>query len=355
MPSSAAPRDPSQDPVRLQVLLARCGLGSRRACEEFIRAGRITIDGNTMTELGTRIDPASQTVCLDDEPLRPERRAVYMVNKPKGMLCTNRDPSGRPRVIDLFPESAGRVFPVGRLDEDSVGLLLVTNDGELSHRLAHPRFRVVRTYQVQVAGVPSPETIRKLREGVYFSDGKFKLERVRKIQTRGKSAVLEVTLSEGQNREIRRLLARLGHKVMRLERMAFGPLELRQVPVGSYRSLTKEELKRLNDFIANAEQRIAEDRKQTQQSQARRSSGPKPVRQPKRIVEVSPLGQPNAGRDLTGRRRDGRPERREGRPEQAAQPDHPAIVRPGKPRPGSRPSASPPVPTTRKPRKRRPE
>ncbi|MFG0296186.1 MAG: pseudouridine synthase, partial [Maioricimonas sp. JB045] len=138
-PEASTPQ-PELPRIRLQRFLAACGLGSRRHCEEFIEKGRVTVDGQPVTELGTTVDPVAQTIALDGEPLRMERKKYYMVNKPVGILCTNRDPGGRPRVIDLFPPGGPRLFTVGRLDESSEGLLVVTNDGDLAQKLAHPRY-----------------------------------------------------------------------------------------------------------------------------------------------------------------------------------------------------------------------
>ncbi|MDA0285310.1 MAG: pseudouridine synthase [Planctomycetota bacterium] len=304
--ATASKDSAKSESVRLQVLLARCGLGSRRACEDYITTGRVTIDGVAVTELGARVDLTAQKVTVDGESIRPERPVCYMVNKPKGMLCTNSDPSGRSRVVDIFPTSAGRVFPIGRLDENSVGLLLVTNDGELSHRLAHPRFKVPKVYEVQVAGRPSTEILNQLREGMYFSDGRFKVDNAKKTGTRGKSTILEVTLSEGKNREIRRLFSRVGHKVMKLERVAFGPLQLRGVPVGRFRALSREEMKLLRDYIENGERR-ADAVTSSQVTKNTSKKAPAAARKPRdrperRVVEVVPFGTAG-GHDLTGRKR----------------------------------------------------
>lgn len=299
----------TSETVRLQVLLARCGLGSRRACEDYITTGRVTVDGEPATELGFKVDVTKQKVAVDGELIRPERTVCYMVNKPKGVLCTNSDPAGRPRVVDLFPKSAGRLFPVGRLDENSVGLLLVTNDGDLSHRLAHPRFKVPKVYEVLVAGKPSREIMQQLRQGMYFSDGRFKVDNARIMGTRGKSTILEVTLSEGRNREIRRLFSRVGHKVMKLERVAFGPLKLRGVGVGKYRALTREERKLLDDCIEHGEPRAKKNgAASTSKSPKERTTRSSSTAQKKRkgpgsrVVEIGPVSTA-AGHDLTGRKR----------------------------------------------------
>lgn len=236
-------------PIRLQKFLASCGLGSRRACEDLITEGRVTIDGEIAT-LGATIDPKSQRVHFDGQHLRPEPRRYYLLNKPRGVLCTNYDSAGRPRVIDLFPEDSPRLFPVGRLDEDSEGLLIVTNDGDFSHLLAHPRHRIYRTYKVQVAGDPDRETLEQLKKGFFFSEGKFKVHDVKPVKRQGQSTFLEVTLTEGQNREIRRLMARIGHKVMTLQRVAFGPIQLGRVKVGKFRMLRNDEIEKLESIVA---------------------------------------------------------------------------------------------------------
>jgi 23S rRNA pseudouridine2605 synthase len=226
------------------------GAGSRRHCEEFILTGRVTVDGRTVTELGFRVISGEHEVRLDGERVRPERQIWYLLNKPVGYLCTNSDPGGRPRVIDLFPRSRERLFTVGRLDEHSQGLLLVTNDGALAHRLAHPRFRVRKLYHVQVAGIPTREILEQLKRGLYFAEGRFKVADAKIVRTRGSSAILELELLEGQNREIRRLLAKLGHKVQRLERVALGPLTLCDLAVGHYRPLAALEIAELSALVS---------------------------------------------------------------------------------------------------------
>ena len=299
---ATAAKNNNPENVRLQVLLARCGLGSRRACEDFITTGRVSIDGEVVTQLGAKVDVSTQKVEVDGESIRPDRAVCYMLNKPKGMLCTNSDPSGRARVVDLFPTSAGRLFPIGRLDENSVGLLLVTNDGDLGHQLAHPKFKVPKIYEVQVAGRPTREIMLQLRQGMYFSDGRFKVDNAKITGTRGKSTILEVTLSEGRNREIRRLFSRVGHKVMKLERVAFGPLRLRGVTVGKFRQLSREEMKLLRDYIENGERRVkAPKRKGRPEKVATGTRSPRKGPE-RRVVEIGPMST-TGGRDMTGRKR----------------------------------------------------
>jgi 23S rRNA pseudouridine2605 synthase len=239
--------------IRLQKFLASAGFGSRRQCEEYILAGRVTVDGQTVVELGTRVDPSRQKIHVDGELIRTQAKRYFVLNKPAGYLCTHSDPEGRARAIDLVPHDGPRLFTVGRLDESSEGLILVTNDGELANRLAHPRYEVPRKYRVHVAGRPTPETLRQLRRGLVFEEGTFRVQGVRKVGGKGNSTFLEIDLKQGRNREIRRMLARVGHKVMHLERIAFGPLNLGRLPLGKYRRLTDNELKALRALAAGEE------------------------------------------------------------------------------------------------------
>ena len=229
------PRDSSAHgaPQRLQKILAAAGLGSRRQCEELITTGRVQVDRRVVTELGTRANAAKQEIRVDGQMLPRPRLHYYAVHKPPGVLSTNRDPSGRRRVIDLLPQSHLRLFTIGRLDLNSEGLILVTNDGELANRLTHPRYGVRKTYRVQVAGRPEDDVLIKLRRGVHLAQGLARVEDVRALSHHKGSSVLELVLREGQNREIRRILARLGHKVMRLIRTAVGPIRLGNLPPGA--------------------------------------------------------------------------------------------------------------------------
>jgi 23S rRNA pseudouridine2605 synthase len=235
---------PRKTMERLNKYLAHAGVGSRRHCEELILQGRVSIDGQVVRELGTKVEPGQQ-VCVDGQPLHAERPVYWLVNKPRGYLCTNHDPAGRPLAADLVPHVPQRVYTVGRLDEDSEGLLLLTNDGDLAFRLMHPRFGVEKTYLVQVAGRPDRDEIQQLLKGVWLSDGHVRARRVRRLKSQGESTWLEIVLSEGKNREIRRMLARLGHKVMRLKRTAIGPVRLDRLASGKSRPLRFEDLDRL--------------------------------------------------------------------------------------------------------------
>ena len=230
---------------RLQKVLAHAGLGSRRGCEQLILQGRVAINGEVIRLLGTKVDPSSARITVDGEPIKLESMVYYAVNKPKGYVSTNSDPSGRPRVVDLLPEIPERVYTVGRLDEASTGLLLLTNDGDLANRLAHPRYGVEKLYRALVAGLPTPEMLAKLTEGVWLSDGKVRAKRARIVSRQGQATMLELVLAEGKKREIRRMLSKLGHKVMSLNRIAVGPISLKGLSAGECRSLSRHEIELL--------------------------------------------------------------------------------------------------------------
>ena len=241
-PQPASPPTPGE---RLQKVLAAAGIGSRRQCEELIRTGRVEVDGQTVTELGRRADPATQVISVDGQAIDLAEHVYYAVNKPVGVVSTSRDPSGRPRVVDLVPAARERLFPVGRLDLHSAGLILLTNDGELANRLTHPRYGVSKRYRVMVAGEPAPEVYERLKRGVHLAEGVARVDEIYVHLRRGKSTVLDVVLSEGRNREIRRILARVGHKVLELLRIGVGPVRLGKLPPGGYRRLTRAEVEAL--------------------------------------------------------------------------------------------------------------
>jgi 23S rRNA pseudouridine2605 synthase len=240
--------------VRLQKALAAAGLGSRRECEELILAGRVEVDREVVSQLGTRVDPRSQEIRVDGEVLRPPHLTYYALHKPPDVVCTARDPSGRPRAIDLVPPEP-RVFAVGRLDLSSEGLLLLTNDGDLANGLTHPRHEVEKIYRVLVAGRMGEEELAKLRRGMHLAEGFAKPRRIRIVSSHPKRTWLEMVLDEGRNREIRRLLARVGHKVQRLVRIAVGSLRLGELPRGAYRPLHREEIDALRRDIADSRRR----------------------------------------------------------------------------------------------------
>lgn len=246
--SAPAPRSDAPG-ERLQKFLAAAGLGSRRECEELITTGRVEIDRRVVTELGTRVDPTQQEVRVDGVALTQTRRAYYAVYKPTGVVTTAHDPAGRPRVIDLIPPGKERLFAVGRLDLHSEGLILVTNDGDLANRLTHPRYGVRKIYRVIVAGKPTREVLDQLRHGIHLAEGVARVAEIRILRSLQQSTQLEMVLEEGRNREIRRALARVGHKVLRLTRVAVGPVRLGRLKPGEYRRLTHEEIERLQRLV----------------------------------------------------------------------------------------------------------
>ncbi|MEZ6152056.1 MAG: pseudouridine synthase [Pirellulaceae bacterium] len=234
----------SPDAQRLNKVLAAAGLGSRRKVEELIEQGRVQIDGDIVTDLSCKVEPDQVKIKVDGQLLKRSRPVYYALNKPPGVLSTNYDPSGRMRVIDLVPDR-DRVFSVGRLDQSSEGLMLLTNDGDLAQRLAHPRFHIQKTYFVVVAGQMTEDELNKLRKGVYLAEGMARIDGATLKRVRKGCTELEIVLSEGKNREIRRILARAGHKVVLLRRIAIGTLRLGQMPVGASRTLTAAEVKAL--------------------------------------------------------------------------------------------------------------
>jgi 23S rRNA pseudouridine2605 synthase len=227
--------------MRLAKYLASAGVASRRASEEIVRAGRVTVGGQTVTDPARDVT-ARDSVLLDGHEVHPEEeRVVYALNKPKGVVSTARDPHGRKTVVSLVP-SETRLYPVGRLDADTTGLILLTNDGELAHRLTHPSFEVPKTYLATVANPPVRErAIRALRGGVELEDGPSAPARVRRLAP----DTLEITIREGRKRQVKRMCEAVGHRVRRLERIRFGSLELGDLKPGAYRTLSEAELNAL--------------------------------------------------------------------------------------------------------------
>lgn len=266
---------------RLQKLLASAGFGSRRQCEELIEAGRVDVDGQIVTRLGTTVDPDVNKVRVDGDLLKKQKLVYYAVNKPIGFVTTNRDPQGRPRVVDLVPPDE-RVFPVGRLDRNSEGLILLTNDGELAQQLTHPRFGVRKVYRVTVAGKVDSETMKHMRKGIYIAEGFVRVEGARLLKSRSRSTEMEIVLREGKNREIRRILARLGHKVQHLRRIAVGPLRLGDLPPGAYRVVSHHEVDKL--WRATETSTDAGPPRRRGKVASRRAAGPssrRPIKKPR--------------------------------------------------------------------------
>jgi len=220
---------------RLHRYLASCGLGSRRACEELILAGKVTVDGEPVTEVGLSVEPGKDDVRIDGKRVFPEPVAYYILHKPVGYVSTTSDEHGRPTVLDLVPESGRRLFIAGRLDLDSEGLMLITNDGELTNLLTHPRYGVPKTYRVTVAGKLTWNELRRLRTGVELEDGLAAAVEVGLIRCARTASKADVTVLSGRKRMVRRMLAHLGRDVRRLRRVRMGLLELGRLPRGSLR------------------------------------------------------------------------------------------------------------------------
>lgn len=237
---------------RLQKVMSRAGLMSRRAAEELIEASRITIDGRVAV-LGDRVDPATQLVEVDGSPipLAPDLR-TYLLNKPVDAISTASDPQGRRTVVDLV-DSDVRVWPIGRLDADSEGLILISNDGELTNRVTHPRYGMTKTYMVLLEGAPSKQTVRRLIEGVDLSDGPAAARKARIMDRSHGMTMVEMVMTEGRNREIRRMCDVIGHPVRRLARTAIGPLTDRQLAQGESRQLTSVEVAELYRSVKDPE------------------------------------------------------------------------------------------------------
>jgi 23S rRNA pseudouridine2605 synthase len=243
---SGQPPAQSSEPARLQKVLASAGVGSRRACEQLIAEGRVTIDGIGVAELGTRVDPATSVVRVDGQRINLRADLVYLVmNKPRGVVTAMSDPHGRPNVGDFVRDRAERLFHVGRLDAETEGLLILTNDGDFAHRLAHPSHGVVKTYVAEVPGPVDGKLRRRLLAGVQLEDGPVTVDEFRVLDSSAGRALVEVSLHEGRNHIVRRLLDEVGHPVRKLVRVAIGPVRLGDQRSGTVRALTTNELSEL--------------------------------------------------------------------------------------------------------------
>lgn len=237
---------------RIQKVLAAAGVCARRACELLVLDGRVKINGKIVHSLPQLVDPDKDDIAVDGKPIHTTKRAYYLLNKPRHVFCTHNDPAARKLAVDLMVGVRERLFPVGRLDADSIGLLIMTNDGELTQRLTHPRFGVPKTYRAEIVGCPSAQTLEKLRGGVWLAEGKTGRARISVVHQQRDKTVLEITLREGRNREIRRMLAKIGHKVRRLSRIRIGRISTWKLPLGAYRRLTPAEVKHLYELAGDA-------------------------------------------------------------------------------------------------------
>lgn len=238
---------------RIQKVLARAGISSRREAEKMILEGRVTVNGKLVDQLGFKVDPLKDHIKVDGKRVSgPEPKVTYLLYKPKGYLSTVRDPAGRPTVMDLMRGVKWRVYPLGRLDFDAEGLLLMTNDGELAFQLSHPRFSVPRTYWVKVKGFPEEKRLMRLRRGLQLEDGPARALSVRLLWKTEKHSWIESVVNEGRNHLIKRMFFAIGHPVLKLKRVGFGPIHLGRLSPGQFRLLTDEEMERLRGAIEEA-------------------------------------------------------------------------------------------------------
>ncbi|MEK3881495.1 pseudouridine synthase [Paenibacillus sp. PL2-23] len=232
---------------RLQKILAQAGVASRRKCEELILSGVVEVNGEKVTTLGAKADPAADVITVSGKPIRSEKKLYLMMNKVKGVITSAKDPQGRKTVTDFLPGIKERVYPVGRLDYDTEGLLLLTNDGEFANLLTHPSHHVPKTYLATVKGVPHGSALEQLQKGIQLEDGLTSPAEVEyhDVDTEKNEATITITIYEGRNRQVRRMFEAINHKVIRLKRIKFGDLGLQQLPRGKYRHLTPQEVQEL--------------------------------------------------------------------------------------------------------------
>lgn len=226
---------------RLQKILAAAGIASRRACETLILEGSVTVNGTLVNDLPAFADPAVDDIRIDGQRIRQEKKVYYLLNKPKGYICTNSDPMGRPKAIDLI-DCPERIFCVGRLDADTTGAIILTNDSDLTNRLTHPRYELPKTYHVKIRGRMEGEEIDKLKKGVWLSEGKTERAAVKVLRKTNEETLLEISIRQGLNRQVRRTFAHLGYKVMALQRTQIGNIVLKGIAVGAYKRLTNTQI-----------------------------------------------------------------------------------------------------------------
>ena len=231
---------------RIQKILAKAGIASRREAERMVLEGRVSVNGQVVEALGFKADSSRDHIKVDGRRLTHfEPKVILLLNKPRGYLSTVKDPRGRPTIMDLLKSVKWRIYPVGRLDFDAEGLLLLTNDGDLAHLLSHPRFSVPKTYLAKVAGVPEEKKLNRLRRGVMLEDGKARAVSCSLIRQREKNSWVRVVVTEGRNRLVKRMFSAIGHTVLKLKRVEYGPIELGDLPFGQFRYLTVEETEEL--------------------------------------------------------------------------------------------------------------
>ncbi len=226
---------------RLQKVMASAGVASRRQCEELILEGIVKVNGRVVDQLPAFVDPQQDLISVDNRRLKPPRHVYFLLNKPKGVICTNSDPQGRPRAVDLV-HSSERIFCIGRLDADTTGLIILTNDSELANRLTHPRYKVAKTYHAKVKGKVDAAAVERLKKGVWLAEGKTGEAAVKVLKSAQNESLLEITIAQGLNRQVRRMLARVDVRIKSLKRVAIGKLQLGSLPVGGFRELNPSEV-----------------------------------------------------------------------------------------------------------------
>jgi 23S rRNA pseudouridine2605 synthase len=226
---------------RLQKVLASAGVSSRRKCEELILGGAVQVNRRVVNKLPSFVDPEEDTITVNGKKIQPEKKVYFLFNKPKGVICTSRDPQGRKKAIDLV-NCRERVFCVGRLDADTTGIILLTNDSELANRLTHPRYKVPKTYVARVKGQTKPETIERLKRGVWLAEDRTQRASVKILKRGHTESMIEITIQQGLSRQIRRMLAKVGLSVRSLKRTRIGKLTAQGLGVGKFRTLTNAEV-----------------------------------------------------------------------------------------------------------------
>lgn len=318
------PGEPEHGPlVRLNKLLAEHGVASRRRCDELIADGKVTVDGEIVTELGTKVDPASQAVEIDGFVLKPgaRKRRYYLLNKPAGVVCTNDAREMRPRAVDLVTDPRkGRIFTVGRLDEESKGIIVLTNDGDFAQRITHPRYGIEKTYLVRVAGKIDDAALQKIRNGIHLAEGRTSGARVLVHDRQRDSSWVSVTIHEGMNREVRRVFASVGYKVVELKRTRIGPVTDRGLKIGRWRELARDEIEGLLRGSAPSSGEAPKRRRKTSKRPPRTFSGKAGIQAAERKqVERARVFRERGGpaRDRDGSHAPARPRGAGGRPPRA--------------------------------------
>jgi 23S rRNA pseudouridine2605 synthase len=273
--------------IRLQKFLARSGIDSRRKCEDLILEGVVRVNRKVVDTLPAFVDPDVDMVTVNSRRLKPEKKEYYLLNKPKNVICTNSDPYGRKKAIDLINTQA-RIFCVGRLDYDTTGAIILTNDSELTNRLTHPKFELSKVYEVKVRGEISGEAMEKLKKGVWLAEGRTSRAAVKVVHRSHTETILEITIRQGLNRQVRRIMARVGYKVKSLKRTKIGNITVKGMPSGGYKKLTEGQVKYLMKETGGAEEAVAE--KTSAKRKPKKTPAKKAPADRKTVAKKAPAG-----------------------------------------------------------------